>query len=55
MKPKITEFETTKQALDFIDELKKEKVHGVLNSARNKDGSYVWLVTYTPRRGMKNG
>jgi hypothetical protein len=53
MKQKTSEFETTKAALDFIDSLRKEKVAGYLNLSKNKDGSYAWLVTYTPKKGMK--
>jgi hypothetical protein len=50
MKEKISEFTSTIAALDFIDELHTQKIKGVLNYTRNKDGSFTFLVTYIPKK-----
>ena len=43
------EFAECKQALDFIDDLKKKKMNGNLHSKLLKD-NYQWSVTWTPKR-----
>ena len=50
-KLKTEEFDTTSEALDFIDELEKKnkKCLGKLNCAPTKDKTkFIWLVTYNP-------
>ena len=49
MKRKVDQFNTVKESLARIDELKKKyKCEGLLNNTPQKDGTYVWTVTYDP-------
>jgi hypothetical protein len=50
-KLKTEKFDTTLEALDFIDSLKEKnkKCEGVLNCKPTKDETkFVWIVTYNP-------
>jgi hypothetical protein len=50
MNKQITkDFKSTKEALDLIESLRKDKINGNLNSSINKDKTYTWLVTYNKK------